>query len=46
MQQKQLPKNFAEDLLNLEMEIESQNVDIEIVTRLLQLYAVIKRKKA
>lgn len=36
-----LPPNFAEDLLNLELDVEQPNVSIEIITRLLELYRVI-----
>ena len=38
---KQLPENFANELFHYEMEIESDNVDIEVVNKLLALYAVI-----
>lgn len=36
---KKLPHNFAHDLFNLEMDIESPEVDMQLVNKLLQLYA-------
>ncbi len=37
-----LPDNFAEKLLNLELDVESPNVSVKTVTDLLELYRVIK----
>lgn len=35
-----LPPNFADDLLDLELEVEQPNVSIEVITRLIELYGV------
>jgi hypothetical protein len=35
-----LPENLAEDLLYLEMEVESDHVSIEIINKILELYRV------
>lgn len=37
---KTLPPNFAEDLLDLELEMERENVNIESVKKLIELYTV------
>jgi hypothetical protein len=37
---KSLPRNFAEDVLNYEMELESEYVEIKTINILLELYAV------
>jgi len=38
-----LPTNFAEDLLFLEMEVESDNFSIDTINKILELYRVIKK---
>lgn len=35
-----LPENFADSVLNLECDVESQNMDLEKVKKLLGLYTV------
>ena len=40
LRKKKLPENFAEDLLNLELDIEQEDVEIKTVMKLLELYAV------
>lgn len=40
-EKKKLPENFLEDLYNLEMEIEMEHVSMDLVLKLLQLYAVL-----
>ena len=38
---KRLPKDFADQILNLEMELEyTDNVDVNILNKLVELYAV------
>lgn len=37
---KRLPDNFAEQVLDCELEIEKENVNIEIVKKLINLYQV------
>lgn len=38
--QRKLPPNFAEDLLNLEIELEENKYTILNITKLLELYSV------
>ena len=38
---KKLPDNFAEELLNLELDVEQDNFNINSINKLISLYAVI-----
>lgn len=39
---KKLPPNFAEQVLNLELDMEQDKIKIESINELIELYAVIK----
>lgn len=41
MQSPSLPPNFSDEVFNLELETEQPNVDIALINRLVELYAVI-----
>ena len=42
---KRLPDNFAEQVLDCELEIEKENVNIEVVQKLINLYQVKNKTK-
>ena len=42
---KKLPDNFAETVLNLELDVEQTEVPLEAVNQLIELYAVEKKNK-
>ena len=37
---KQLPVHFAEDVLNLELDVDSNNFNLDHITKLIELYKV------